>query len=163
MPNDDLAPLRANQKYCFSCAAPLHVSAEACPVCGARQPQIEKPAALTQVAPSGALSNAAPMLRANQVFCRSCGQPVSNLAPYCPHCGAPQVGTQPCVSKNKYVAAAFAFFLGGFGVHKFYLGEVGLGVLYLLFCWTFIPAIVAFIECIFYLASSDESFARRYG
>ena len=33
--------------------------------------------------------------------------------------------------KDKTTAAILAFFLGGFGVHKFYLGESGLGIIYL--------------------------------
>lgn len=65
--------------------------------------------------------------------------------------------------KNRIVAAILAFFLGGFGVHKFYLGRIGWGVLYLVFFWTFIPAFVAFIEFIIYLCTSDEDFARKYG
>lgn len=60
-------------------------------------------------------------------------------------------------------AALLAFFLGGIGVHKFYLGKTGQGFLYLIFCWTFIPAIVAFVEFIIYLCNSDEEFARKYG
>ncbi|WP_143222471.1 TM2 domain-containing protein [Acinetobacter sp. ANC 4470] len=66
-------------------------------------------------------------------------------------------------SKNRIVAAILAFFLGGFGVHKFYLGQIGWGIIYLLFCWTFIPALVAFIEFIIYLCTSDKDFARKYG
>ena len=42
-----------------------------------------------------------------------------------------------------------ALFVGGFGIHKFWLSEIVLGVLYLLFCWTFIPTIIALIECFF--------------
>ena len=60
-------------------------------------------------------------------------------------------------------AALFAFFLGAFGAHKFYLGQIGLGVLYLVFCWTMIPAIVAFIEFILFLVMSDVDFDRKYG
>ncbi|RKO71209.1 TM2 domain-containing protein [Sphingobacterium puteale] len=41
--------------------------------------------------------------------------------------------------KDKTTAALMAFFLGGFGAHRFYLGQIGLGFLYLLFCWTLIP------------------------
>ncbi len=47
--------------------------------------------------------------------------------------------------------------------HKFYLGKIGQGFLYLIFCWTFIPSIIAFIEFIIYLCNSDEEFARKYG
>ena len=65
--------------------------------------------------------------------------------------------------KSRIVAAILAFFLGGFGIHKFYLGRIGWGIVYLLFCWTFIPSIVAFIEFIIYLCTSDEDFARKYG
>ena len=65
--------------------------------------------------------------------------------------------------KNRIVAAGLAFFLGGFGIHKFYLGQIGWGIVYLIFCWTFIPAFVAFIEFIIYLCTSDEDFARKYG
>ena len=65
--------------------------------------------------------------------------------------------------KNRVVAAVLAFFLGGFGIHKFYLGQIGWGIVYLIFCWTFIPAFVAFIEFIIYLCTSDEDFARKYG
>ena len=65
--------------------------------------------------------------------------------------------------KSRIAAALLAFFLGGFGVHKFYLGSIGWGIVYLLFCWTFIPSIVAFIEFIIYLCTSDEEFAKKYG
>ena len=57
----------------------------------------------------------------------------------------------------------FALLLGGFGIHKFYLGRVGQGILYLIFCWTFIPALVGFIEGIIYLTMSDEDFEKKYG
>lgn len=50
------------------------------------------------------------------------------------------------VKKVPYVL--LALFLGGIGVHNFYAGKTGLGVLYLVFCWTFIPAIAALIQAI---------------
>lgn len=51
--------------------------------------------------------------------------------------------------KSVGVAIVLAILLGHFGAHKFYLGQPGLGVLYLLFCWTFIPSLVALIEACF--------------
>ncbi|MBF7682187.1 TM2 domain-containing protein [Acinetobacter sp. B5B] len=65
--------------------------------------------------------------------------------------------------KNRFIAALLAFFLGGFGVHKFYLGQTGWGIVYLIFCWTFIPYLISFIEFIIYLCTSDEKFAAKYG
>ena len=60
--------------------------------------------------------------------------------------------------KSKTAAGLLAIFLGGLGVHKFYLGKTGMGILYLVFCWTYIPEIVGIIEGIIYLCSSDENF-----
>lgn len=65
--------------------------------------------------------------------------------------------------KSRIAAALLAIFLGGFGVHKFYLNQTGIGVFYLVFFWTVIPALVGFIEGIIYLFMSDEAFARQYG
>jgi TM2 domain-containing membrane protein YozV len=47
---------------------------------------------------------------------------------------------------NRTTGFLLTGFLGGFGSHHFYMGNVSLGVTYLLFCWTFIPGIVALIE-----------------
>lgn len=63
--------------------------------------------------------------------------------------------------KNRYVAAILAFFLGGFGVHKFYLGK-WIGIIYLALCWTYIPAIVALIEGILYLVNGEDAFNEKY-
>ncbi len=49
--------------------------------------------------------------------------------------------------KSDVSAILLAFFLGSFGAHRFYLGQTGWGILYLLFCWTFIPHLVSFVEC----------------
>jgi len=64
--------------------------------------------------------------------------------------------------KDKIIATLLAFFLGGFGIHRFYLGQVGLGIVYLIFCWTFIPAVIAFIDFIGILVMSNEDFDRKY-
>ena len=96
---------------------------------------------------------------ADMKFCSGCGKSLHKTAAACPNCGARQASAS---SKSKIAAALFAFFLGGFGAHKFYLGQPGWGLLYLVFFWTFIPAIVAFIEFILLLAMSDDRFAEKY-
>jgi TM2 domain-containing membrane protein YozV len=52
------------------------------------------------------------------------------------------------VKKTSTTAVLLSLFLGGLGVHKFYMGQTGLGMLYLVFCWTYIPAIIGFIEAL---------------
>lgn len=64
--------------------------------------------------------------------------------------------------KSKLVAGLLAIFLGCFGIHKFYLGKIGSGIIYLLFSWTGIPAIIGVIEGIIYLCSNDENFSLKH-
>ncbi len=64
--------------------------------------------------------------------------------------------------KSKVAAGILALLLGGLGIHKFYLGKAGMGILYLLFCWTYVPGIIAFVEGIMYLTSSDENFQLKH-
>ncbi len=64
---------------------------------------------------------------------------------------------------NRVVAALLAILLGSFGIHKFYLGEIGWGIAYLLFSWTFLPGLVGIIEGILYLCMTDDQFQHRYG
>ena len=93
-------------------------------------------------------------------YCQNCGTEIDEKAEICPSCGVRQAAAKS--SKNKVAAALLAIFLGGFGAHKFYLGKVGTGLLYLLFCWTSIPSIIGFIEGVLYLLMSDEDFAVKY-
>ena len=53
------------------------------------------------------------------------------------------------VRRDEVVGVLLAFFLGCFGIHHFYLGRVGLGILYICFSWTGIPALLGVIECFF--------------
>ncbi|MEL7141303.1 MAG: NINE protein [Cyanobacteria bacterium J06643_4] len=64
--------------------------------------------------------------------------------------------------KDKTTAAILAIFLGGIGIHKFYLGETGAGIIYLIFACTGIPYFIAFIEFIIYLTMSDAQFNAKY-
>ena len=63
---------------------------------------------------------------------------------------------------NRTTAGLLALFLGGIGIHKFYLNRPIQGFLYLIFCWTFIPAVVAFLEAISYFSYSDSSWNKVY-
>lgn len=64
--------------------------------------------------------------------------------------------------KNKTTAALLAFFVGGLGIHKFYLRENTAGILYLVFCWTAIPGILALTDAIILLTMTDEAFNEKY-
>jgi TM2 domain-containing membrane protein YozV len=57
-------------------------------------------------------------------------------------------------------AAIFAIVL--FGAHKFYLGKTGQGIVYLVFFWTAIPALIALVEFIMLLTMTDEKFNEQY-
>ncbi len=77
--------------------------------------------------------------------------------------------------KSKYVAAALAFFLGIFGVHRFYLGKRFLGVLYFImfmvgmmitiegeFPAIMFPALLGFIDAVLLFVMPPEEFDERY-
>ncbi len=60
--------------------------------------------------------------------------------------------------KRHTEAGILAIVLGGLGIHKFYLGKYGKGLLYVAFCWTFIPALLSIAEGIHYLTQTQEQF-----
>jgi len=85
------------------------------------------------------------------------------------------VGTVTPGSKNKVAAGLLAIFLGGWGIHKFYLGFTGPALVFLLvntigfaITWImlFIPniilGVIALIEGITYLTKTDEEFEQLY-
>lgn len=76
--------------------------------------------------------------------CKGCGQEIHSQAASCPHCGLPQRARG---YKSKGMAGALALLIGGFGVHRFYLGQWW-GIFYLLFFWTFIPGLISIVEAI---------------
>jgi len=105
----------------------------------------------------------------NEKFCSNRASIISARAEICPKCGVRQLsssgvfGATTAGGRNRITAAIFALLLGGLGIHKFYLGRVGQGILYLLFCWIFIPTIIGFIEGIIYLTMTDQEFEAKYG
>ena len=97
-------------------------------------------------------------------FCSKCGAEIqeNNTCPQC-KTSLNNVGSDLVSGKrNKWIAIILAFFFGAFGIHKFYLGQIGMGIIYLLFCWTGITAIIGIIEAVLYLTMSDEEFAAKY-
>lgn len=72
----------------------------------------------------------------------------------------------PANDRNKYVAALLAFFLGTLGIHRFYLGRNGTGVLMIVLSITVVGLIVtglwALIDTVRYLIMSDAEFEHRY-
>lgn len=124
---------------CPQCGANLDVGAAECKYCGERIAVAAQPSYVQQPA--------AP--QPQQV--------------YYAQQSAPQAGINPAWPiKNKVVAGILGILLGGLGIHKFYMGQIGMGVLYLVFCWTGIPVIVGFIEGIVYLCSNDHNFQVKH-
>lgn len=104
----------------------------------------------------------------DQKFCRDCGEVILAKAEICPKCGVRQMAP-PIVSsptnperKSKLIAGLLALLLGGIGIHKFYLERPFQGLLYLLLCWTLVPALFGFIEGLNYLSMSQRVFDERY-
>ncbi len=64
--------------------------------------------------------------------------------------------------KSKTTAGLLAIFLGAFGIHKFYLGRIGWGIAYILFCWTLVPAVVGLIEGLMYFSMNGKDFDYKY-
>lgn len=59
---------------------------------------------------------------------------------------------------NKVIYIILAIFLGSFGAHKFYAKRNFAGFIYLILCWTFIPAILSIWDIIVaIMKTSDEN------
>jgi len=97
----------------------------------------------------------------NQKYCQHCGEVIFRDAEICPKCGR-RVMEAPTTksTKDKTTAGLLALFLGGLGVHKFYLGENG--IIYFLFFWTGIPMILGLIDAIKIFKMSDTEFSQKY-
>ena len=63
---------------------------------------------------------------------------------------------------NRIVFALITFFFGGFGIHKFITRQLTWGIIFLLFCWTGIPGIIAIVEAILYLMMDDDTFYAKF-
>lgn len=88
------------------------------------------------------------------MYCKNCGEELSTGTKFCPNCGtnvkgkaARQEAQQPVihvvnnntnvnknwgyVHKKKWVAFFLCLFLGYFGIHRFYVGKIGTGIIWL--------------------------------
>ena len=138
--------------FCTNCGAPISPAAVACMKCGAQ--------------PVG-----------HRKFCRGCGSPLNPEQIVCIRCGtgvnsikgnsrpgSPASGSP----KSRTTAGILGILLGAFGVHKFYLGSWGWGLVYigagLITCGTLTIAaeILGIVEGIMYLMMSEEDFAAKY-
>lgn len=89
--------------------------------------------------------------------CQQCGAQILKIAEICPKCGVRQRG-----HVSKVALLLLTLFFGGIGAHKFYLGKYWQGALYLLFCWTMIPGLVALVEFLVYAFTSQERLDEKY-
>ena len=135
----------AETKKCIECGEEISVNAEICPKCGVRQ-----------------------MQEIETKYCKDCGAKIAKKAEICPKCGCRQMNVVSSTlssmdsDRNRVTAGVLALLLGGIGVHKFYLGQFGKGIIYILFCWTVIPEILGLIEGIRILCMSDAEFQGKY-
>lgn len=129
-----------SERTCPSCGAPISATATSCKYCGEEFP------ALKNEAPTAVQSEPQYIVVNNNNAVNGFESGVNPSWPI----------------KSKTTAGILAILLGGIGAHKFYLGQTGMGILYLLLSWTFIPAIVGFVEGIIYLTTNDHNFQTKY-
>ena len=106
------------------------------------------------------------------MYCRNCAAEIDENVKYCPYCGAP-VNPEPVVgTKSKIAAGLLGIFLGGLGIHKFYLGYKKEGLIMLaislvggiltLGIAASVIGIIGIVEGIIYLVQEDDVFDRIY-
>jgi TM2 domain-containing membrane protein YozV len=99
---------------------------------------------------------------AKLINCSDCKNKISENAISCPKCGAPNKLNPGYGKKNRIVAALLAFFVGCFGIHRFYMGKTGSGIAMLILTLTIVGALIssiwAFVDFIRLLIMSDAEF-----
>ena len=143
------------KRYCRHCASEVHLDAVACLSCGFPPNRSEN-------------------------YCQACSKATQPGQMICTGCGcqlrrgtggqrvAYQGRSESSSSKSKLTAGLLGIFLGGLGVHKFYLGYSSPGAIMLIatvitcgwggiVTWT-----IGLIEGILYLTKSDEEFTETY-
>ena len=96
-------------------------------------------------------------------YCSNCGNPTASSLEVCLSCGFSlkrQEEIPEGERKSKLAAGLLALFLGGFGIHNFYLGFTGKGVAQILLSCTGISSIWAFVEGILILCGKIDKDAK---
>lgn len=85
-------------------------------------------------------------------FCPNCGQSTLPGAAVCTSCGCALNAAPAAGAKSKLVAGLLGIFLGGWGIHNFYLGNTKRAILQIVLTFCFgIGAIWGFVEGILIL------------
>ena len=58
---------------------------------------------------------------------------------------------------NKVIYLLITFFLGGIGIHKFYIKKNTAGILCFLFCWTGIPTLLAIYDLVVAFLKKEDA------
>lgn len=94
-------------------------------------------------------------------FCPNCGEAVAPNAAVCLKCGSTLTVSATGEQKSKLVAGLLGIFLGGLGIHNFYLGYTGKGIAQIALNLCFgIGTIWGFIEGIMILCGSIKTDAK---
>lgn len=92
-------------------------------------------------------------------YCQNCGQPTVPGAAVCTSCGS-ALTTVNANSKSKMAAGLLGIFLGGLGIHNFYLGYTGKAIAQILLSCIGVGAIWGLIEGIMILCGSIKTDAK---
>ena len=97
--------------YCKNCGNPMDVNAAVCIKCGCAK-------------------------GTGMSYCHNCGNPTVPGAAVCTNCGV-ALNVVTADSKSKMTAGLLGIFLGGLGIHNFYLGYTGKAIaqIVLSFCF----------------------------
>lgn len=64
--------------------------------------------------------------------------------------------------RNKTAAGILALLLGWAGIHRFYLGQTGLGILYFFLMFIGVSFVLGLIDAVVFFGMSEEEFDRKY-
>lgn len=122
--------------YCKNCGASMDANAAVCVKCGVNKGM-------------------------GASFCPNCGGATAPNAAVCLNCGSSLTAAVGGEQKSKLVAGLLGIFLGGLGIHNFYLGYTGKAIAQIVLSFCFgIGAIWGLIEGIMILCGSIKTDAK---